>query len=91
MFCFINTILEGFRKHFSREKASHWFEVIVVGLMVRSDHLGATSFIRELTIRPELYETMLRFFRATSCNPAQVRRTWYKIVKANAPVCRKGT
>ncbi len=91
MICFMNTILEGFRECFSREKAFHWFVVIVVGLMVRSDHLGVTSFIRELAIRPEWYETMLHFFRATSWNLAQVRQSWYKIVKANAQVCREGT
>jgi len=90
MFCFLNTILEGFRKCFSREKAFHWFVVIVIGLMARSDHLGVTSFIRELAIRPELYETMLHFFRAASWDLAQVRQTWYEIVKANAPICREG-
>jgi len=87
----MNTILEGFQKCFSREKAFHWFVVIVIGLMVRCDHLGVTSFIRELSIRPELYETMLHFFRATSWSLERIRQTWYEIVKANAPICREGT
>ncbi len=82
--------MEGFRKCFNREKAFHWFEVIVIGLMVGSDHLGVTSVIRELAIRPELYETMLHFFRATSWNMAQVCQTWYEIVKENEPICRAG-
>ncbi len=89
MFCYINTIIEGFRKCFSREKAFHWFVVIVIWLMVRSDHLGVTSFIRELAIRPELYETMLHFFRAASWDLAQVRQTWYETVKENAPICQE--
>ncbi len=60
------------------------------GLMVRSDYLGVTSFIRELAIRPGLYESMLHFFQATSWSLAQVRQTWYEAVKANAPICREG-
>ncbi len=90
MFQFMNENLEGFRKCFSREAAFRWFVIVVVGLMVRTDHLGVTSFIRELGIRPGLYETMLHFFRATSWELARVRQTWYEIVKAKAPVCREG-
>ncbi len=89
MFCIINTILEEFLRYFSREKAFHWLVVIVMGLMVHSDHLGVTSFIRELAIRPDLYETMLHFFRAASWDLVQVRQTWYETVKANAPICRE--
>ncbi len=51
MFQFINENLEGFRKCFSREAAFQWFVIVVVGLMTRTDHLGVTSFIRELGIR----------------------------------------
>ncbi len=90
MFCFMNTILEGFRKCFSREKAFNWFVVIVIGLMVRCEHLGVTSSIRELAIRPGLYESMLHFFRAASWNLARVRQIWYETVKANALIRREG-
>ncbi len=90
MFHFMNEIMEGFRKCFSREAAFHWFVIVVIGLMVRSDHLGVTSFIRELGIRPELYESMLHFFRASSWELARVRQAWYEIVKAKAPVCHEG-
>jgi len=90
MFQFMNENLGGFRKCFSREAAFHWFVIVVVGLMVRTDHMGATSFIRELGIRPELYETMLHFFRATSWELAGIRQAWYEIVKEKAPVCREG-
>ncbi len=85
MFHFMNEILEGSRKCFSREAAFHRFVIVVVGLMVRTDPLGVTSFIRELGIRPDLYETMLHFFRATSWELARVRQAWYEMVKAKAP------
>ncbi len=89
MFHFMNKILEGFRKCFTRKAAFEWLVVVVIGLMVRSDHLGVTSFIRELGLRPGVYESMLHFFRATSWKLAEVRQVWYETVKANAPVCRK--
>ncbi len=91
MFHFMNQILEGFRKSFSREAAFEWFVVVVVGLMVRSDHLGVTSIIRELGLRPEVYESILHFFRAWSWKLARVRQVWYETVQANAPIYREGT
>ncbi len=90
MLQFMNENLERFRKCFSREAAFHWFVIVVAGLMVRTDHLGVTSFIREMGIRPGLYETMLHFFRAMSWELARVRQAWYEIVKGRAPVCREG-
>lgn len=91
MFQFMNKILEGFRKCFTRKAAFEWLVVVVIGLMVRSDHLGVTSFIRELGLRPGVYESLLHFFRASSWKLARVRQVWYETVKANAPVCREGT
>ncbi len=91
MFQFINKILEGFRKCFTRKASFEWLVVVVIGLMVRSDHLGVTSFIRELGLRPGVYESVLHFFRASSWKLARVRQVWYKTVKANAPVCREDT
>lgn len=41
-------------------------------------------------MRPELYETMSHFFRATLWELACVHQTWYEIVKEKAPVCREG-
>ncbi len=60
--------MEGFRKSFTRNAAFNWFVVVVVGLMVRTDHPGVTSFIRDLGIRPGMYESLIYFFRATSWN-----------------------
>ena len=62
----IEEILEGFRKEFSYKNAYRWFIVLVTGIMVRTDKLGITSVIRDLALRPESYESMIRFFRASS-------------------------
>ena len=61
MLFFINEILKMFGSCFSREAAYQWFVILVVGLMIRDDHLGVTSVIRDLGLRPECYETMMHF------------------------------
>ncbi len=57
--------------------------------MVRSDRLGVTSVIRDLGLCPGLYETMIHFFRSTSWSLDNLRLTWYKVVRKNAPICRE--
>jgi len=84
---FIEEILSKFRKCFSRTAAYSWFVTIVTGLMIRSDHLGVTSVIRDLGLRPKFYETMMHFFRATSWKLEEVRKVWCEIVRKYAPIC----
>lgn len=43
MLKFIDEVLSSFRPCFSRKAAYEWFVVIVIGLMVRADHLGITE------------------------------------------------
>jgi hypothetical protein len=57
MLKFVNDILSAFRPCFSRNAAYEWFVVIIMGLMVRSDHLGVTSIIRDLMLNPRHYES----------------------------------
>ena len=77
----INDTVIKFRECFSREAAYKWFVIIVMGLMVRSDHLGVTSIIRELCIEPKQYENMLHFFRSSSWSIERLRERWISIVK----------
>jgi hypothetical protein len=77
---YINNILLTFRSCFSREAAFDWFLVIVVGLMLRGDHLGVTSIVRELSLDNALYECMMHFFRSTAWTLSEIRNHWIKIV-----------
>lgn len=86
MLTFIDEILNYFQSCFSRKAAFHWFVILVIGLMLRSDHLGVTSVIRDLAIRPDSYETMLHFFRASSWSLDGLRFKWCQIVRESAPV-----
>ena len=81
----IEKILSSFKSSFSRVNAYKWFVVIVVGFMVRSDKLGMTSVIRDLSLRPDTYECMMHFFRANSWSLDKLRSCWEDAVKKYAP------
>jgi hypothetical protein len=88
MLKFMNEILSTFRTCFSRTAAFEWFVVIVVGLMVRSDHLGVTSIVRDLTLDPRHYESMLHFFRSSAWSLESLRLAWQRVVHRSAPLLR---
>lgn len=86
MFEFIDTILLRFRSCFSRKAAFHWFVIIVVGFLIRSDTLGVTSVIRDLAILPSCYPCLLHFFLADSWKDEVLLSTWIKTVVELAPL-----
>jgi len=88
MLKFVNEILSAFRSCFSRTAAFEWFVVVVVGLMMRSDHLGITSIIRDLALHPRCYESMIHFFRSSAWSPESLRLVWQEVVRRTAPLLR---
>ena len=88
MFHRLEQILKEFRPCFSREAAFKWFVIVIVGLITRQDHLGVTSVIRELSLNPRCYESLIHFFRSTAWTADRVRVCWYRFLSAHAPVYR---
>ena len=80
MYKFLNEILVSSREIFARKSTFKWFVILVVGLMIRQDHLGVTSIIRVLDLSPHWYETMLHFFRSTAWNIEMVTKWWTQAV-----------
>jgi hypothetical protein len=76
----ISELLAGFAPCFSRKAAYHWFVVVVFGLIIRLDHAGVSSIIRWLGLTPDLYTTLLHFFRADSWSLVNIRECWRTIV-----------
>ena len=74
MLKFIDSVLHSFRPCFAREATFQWFVVIIVGLLLRSEHLGTTSFIRDLALNPACYETLNHFFRSSDYSARFVPR-----------------
>ena len=86
MFQIIDSFLSEFRHCFSRRSAFVWFSILVIGFIIRFDHLGASSFIRWLFINPDLYDPMLHFFRATSWTLSELLARWIKVVASRYPI-----
>ena len=70
-------ILSQFRPCFSRRATYYWFLLIMIGLVVRSDHFGVTSFIRWLSLAPENYWPMLHFFVSSGWTLQGVLLCWW--------------
>jgi hypothetical protein len=88
MWDWINAAAEQFKVIFSRKSTFCWFVVILTGLMVRSDHLGITSIVRELSLTERAYPAMLHFFRSEGWQIESIRFIWIRIV-SRTPVLIK--
>jgi hypothetical protein len=86
MLKWIQDSLSAFRTCFSRKAAFQWFVVIIIGLMVRTDHGGVTSLIRELALTPRSYESIIHFFRSSAWSLESLRLTWAQVVRRIAPI-----
>jgi hypothetical protein len=54
--------------------------------MVRSDHLGMTTLIRDLSLHPRCYETLIHFFRSSAWSLESLRLIWLQVVRSAAPL-----
>lgn len=86
MWKLLDDIFNRFRICFSREAAFNWFVIIILGIMIRSDSLGISSVIRDLSIDHKHYSSMMQFFRANSWKLDVLRNQWISIVKSIAPL-----
>ncbi|WP_209440953.1 transposase [Paenibacillus maysiensis] len=86
MLKYLNNLLQTFRSCFSRQATFEWFVVLVVGFMLRSDHLGVTSVIRDFSLNGRCYETLLHFFRSSGWSTSSLRQKWLQVVRQHAPL-----
>ena len=87
MFNRLEHTLESFKDCFSREAAYGWFVVIVVGFLLRTDHLDMTSVIRDLALDGGNYENLRHFFYSAAWSLDVLRHRWYAIVRDSGLVC----
>ncbi len=86
MFQRLDPIFAVFRPCFSREASFQWFVIIIVGLFVRVDHDGLTSFVRWLSLNPACYEALRHFFYATSWSVDALVPVWATWVTTMCPL-----
>jgi len=82
MWNWINETLLKFKHCFWNKQTFVWFVILIIGLMTRSEQLGITSIVRELSLNPTAYNALLHFFRAESWYIETVKRAWIHILKA---------
>ena len=89
---YTNDILQEFRDCFSREATFKWFVITVVGFILRSDHLGVSSIIRELKFNSDkMYQNLLHFFHSTGWKLPALQKKWLEILqKSDAIYCEFG-
>ena len=85
MLIHLDPILDQLRPCFSRQAAFDWFVVIILGLLIRCDHLGVTSLVRWLFLRPHCYDLILHFCRATSWQLDALLAQWAQVAVAHSP------
>jgi len=78
MFTELNQFLLFMRRAFSRPATYHWFVVVFIGFIVRTDTLGVTSIIRSLALMPSAYELMLNFFHSGAWTVTSLTTTWWQ-------------
>jgi hypothetical protein len=88
MWVWLNAAIKQFETCFSRKPAFCWFVIITLGLMLRTDHLGITSIVREFNLTASAYPAMIHFFRSESWYIVSIKYTWINFV-ASMPVLIK--
>lgn len=80
MFAWLNETLYSFESCFSRKASFKWFVITTIAFMIRTDHIGITSIIREFGIVPVYYESIIHFFHASSWTLMHIKHVWVRII-----------
>ena len=87
----LKRFLESMRPAFSRQATYHWFIVIFIGFILRTDNFGVSSIVRALGLSPASYTCMLHFFHSTAWDVETIMAIWWQwLVKKNVAHCING-
>ncbi len=82
----LDKILVQFRPVFTYQAAFNWFVIVIVGFLIRFDHVGVTSFVRWLYLDPVHYNALLLSFKATSWKIEDLLAKWISMAVNLFPV-----
>ncbi|EKD52166.1 MAG: hypothetical protein ACD_62C00090G0007 [uncultured bacterium] len=69
----------------SRRRGFFWLLVALIGFSIRSDLLGASSFMRALGLTRVCYDRLLDFFHSNGINPDTLAQKWTTLVLRHFP------
>ncbi|MCP4161319.1 MAG: transposase, partial [Deltaproteobacteria bacterium] len=82
----LDNILSRFHSVFTYDAAFNWFVIVIIGFIVRFDHMGISSFIRWLYLDPVHYDALLLFFRTSSWTLNSLLIQWISMTITLFPV-----
>ena len=78
MFKELNKFLIFMENAFAKEATHHWFIVVFIAFIVRTDTLGVTSIVRALALMPSTYELILHFFHSKAWTVKSLTTIWWQ-------------
>jgi hypothetical protein len=72
--------LQTVRPAFSHLRTFLWFATTVAGFTVRSEHLGVTSIVRALKLKPNCYERLTRNLHSSAVRLDKLSALWTQAV-----------
>ena len=90
MYQLINDIITEFRKCFKNIKTWQWFVILIIGFMIRDGIRGVTMVVSSLKINPDLYQTMMHYFRSKAYKLGNIYKKWVEIAQKRGNLVRIG-
>src|SRR5450755_1182600 len=78
--------LQTVRPAFTRLRAFLWFATLVAGFAVRTEHLGVTSIVRALKLRPKCYDALLDNMHSSAVRLDELSALWTRAVLRLFPI-----
>ena len=74
---YYESAVASFEPCFSRKATYCWFAVMMIGLLVRTDHWGVSSFVRGLALSASSYEGLLNFLHSSAWTLEGILFHWW--------------
>jgi len=83
--------VRALREGCSRNRTFMWMSVVLLGMSVRSDILGVTSFVRAGFLKPSCYKSLLHLFHSDALKLDRLLALWVRLaIRLFTPVAHEG-
>src|SRR5450759_5849887 len=74
----------------SRQRTFYWMVLCLIGLCIRTELAGVTSFVRVLGLEPVLYKRLLHLFHSPAIKLDTLTEIWTRWCADSFPACTVG-